>query len=420
VPSTDVLIVGAGAAGLTAARLLTRAGRHVTILEARNRIGGRIHTLQDPLSPVPVELGAEFVHGKPPEIWTWIESGRLPAFELTGPHLYVRNGVVESWDSDETDRLLAGMAAAPEQSFRDYVERSGASAEARRSAVSFVEGFNAARQERISVASLAREEEASSRIDGDRSFRLAGGYSALIEALWHDIDPDRRRIHMATPVESVQWSQGEVRIVASNGRRFQAPRAIVTVPRGVLQAGPVRFDPEPPQLRAACNALEMGAAVRIVLRFRSPLWEDREPLRDAAFLHSDEPWMPTWWTALPARAPVIIGWSGGPRAEPAPADPAAWLPGALASLARILAMDADILADELETWHAHNWSTDPFACGAYSYAKVGGLPAQEHFGDPIEDTLYFAGEAANAEGHCGTVHGAISTATRAARHILDK
>jgi monoamine oxidase len=209
-----------------------------------------------------------------------------------------------------------------------------------------------------------------------------------------------------------------VRITA--GRlRFEAARAIVTLPLGVLQAGSVRFDPEPETLRAARESLAMGRAMRLALRFRRAVWEDSDELRDAGFLHSEEAWMPTWWTALPVRAPVITAWAGGPKAEDAPEDPAEWVPRALATLGRLLGRNPDDLGEELESWHAHNWSADPFARGAYAYVRVGGVPAQERFGDPIENTLWFAGEAVNAEGHVGTVHGAIASGERAARMIVE-
>ncbi len=413
----DVLIVGAGAAGLTAASLLTQAGLHVTILEARNRIGGRIHTLHDPVIPVPVELGAEFVHGKPPAIWNLVESGRLAAIEASSSHLFVQNGAARENDWEAAGQLLAGMEHAPEQSFSEYLQHSAAPPETRRAAAAYIEGFDAARQERISVRSLAIAEKAAGAIDGDRSFRLAGGYASLIGLLWNRLDPQRYSINLGTAVESIEWKPGSVRI-AARGRRFEAARAIVTAPLGVLQAGAIRFDPEPPSLREACEALEMGRAARIVLRFRRPLWEDREPLRDAGFLHSEERWMPTWWTTLPVHSPVLTGWSGGPRAEAAPDDPADWIGGALATLSRLTGIGAEPLVDALETWHAHNWTADPFARGAYSYVRVGGVPAQERFGDPIGNTLYFAGEAVNAAGHCGTVHGAMASGEQAARRIV--
>jgi len=417
VPATDVAIVGAGAAGMSAALALTRAGLHVAILEARNRIGGRIHTNYDPLCAIPIELGAEFVHGQPPEIWKYVESGRLAAVEAAPSHFYIQNGAIQENDWSETDRLLSGMAESPEQSFRDYMEQSGASAGARRAAAGYVEGFNAARQEQISVQSLARAEKAAEAIGGDRTFRLIGGYARLVETLWHEIDPARCTLHLGITVDSIEWKPGAVRIRAG-GRSFEAHRAIVTVPLGVLQAGAIRFDPEPLALRDACKFLVMGRAARIVLRFQRPVWDYPEEFRDAGFLHSDEPWMPTWWTALPDRAPVITGWSAGPRGEAAPADPADWVDGALATLGRLLGLTSDSLASELESWHAHNWSYDPFARGAYSYVRVGGLQAQEAFGEPIEKTLYFAGEATNSEVHCGTVHGAMATGERAARLIV--
>jgi monoamine oxidase len=414
VDDPEVLIVGAGVAGLSAARALTRSGRSVTILESRSRIGGRIYTVHDPLYPVPVDLGAEFVHGKHPQIWSSIESGRLSAFELTADHVFADHGRVQESGWAEMHRILDGLTAAPEQSFQQYVESADASPDAKRSAVAFVEGFNAARQERISVRSLAESEAACDRIDGSRNFRILGGYGGLVDRLWSEIDPDRCDISLGVRVETVEWQPGEVRITAG-GRRFTAPRAIVTVPLGVLQSGAIRFDPEPPTLRDACAALETGSAVRIVMRFRRAFWEENPGLRDAGFLQVEHPFMGIWWTALPVRAPVLTGWCGGPRAEAAPSNPADWVSPALDSLASLTGVPVSTLSADLQAWRAHNWSTDPDSRGAYSYVGVGGLDALRRFGDPIEDTLYFAGEAVDSDGHIGTVHGAMASGERAAR-----
>jgi monoamine oxidase len=128
--------------------------------------------------------------------------------------------------------------------------------------------------------------------------------------------------------------------------------------------------------------------------------------------------MSVWWTGLPVQVPVITGWCGGPCAEAAPPNPADWIPRTLESLAALTGIRAAALAADLETWHAHNWSSDPYSCGAYSYVGVGGLPAYERFGDPIDDTLYFAGEAVATGGHIGTVHGALASGERAANRIV--
>ncbi|HEY1342595.1 MAG TPA: NAD(P)/FAD-dependent oxidoreductase [Bryobacteraceae bacterium] len=424
----EVIIIGAGAAGLAAARLLTRAGLPVALIEARQRIGGRIHTLHDPFSPVPVELGAEFIHGRPPEIWGAIQGGRLPVLEFSAEQWFIRSGKPERTDEfGAVERAMAPMRDAPEQSFEQFIEHSGASTELKQWACRYVEGFHAARPELVSVRSLALIDEAQQRIGGDGAYRLQRGYWSLAEWLFAGADSECLRTYFGTEVETVRWRRGHVAVAGRSFGRpmsLHAPRAIVTVPLGVLQApegerGAIRFDPDPEPLRTARESIATGHAARITLRFRRPVWEDREELRHAGFLFSDEEWMPTWWTSLPVRAPVVTGWTGGPRAEARAAeDPCAWLAGALRTLARLLRMDETSLTAELEAWHTHNWSADPFARGAYSYVRAGGLEAQKRFGDPVEDTLYFAGEAVNAEGQVGTVHGAIAAGERAARFIV--
>ena len=226
------------------------------------------------------------------------------------------------------------------------------------------------------------------------------------------------RLRFGAVVERVAWRRGRVETASSAGN-FEAPRAVVTLPLGVLQARSVALDPEPAALREAIAGLEMGQAIRMVLRFRRAVWEDRAEFRNLGFLFSSERWMPTWWTTLPVRTPVITGWVAGPHAEErVEDDPGLWLADGLRTLARLLGTSAEELSGELEAWHTHNWHADPFARGAYSYPRAGGLEAQRRFGEPVEDTLYFAGEATNADGHEGTVHGALATGMRAARQIL--
>jgi hypothetical protein len=373
-----------------------------------------------------VELGAEFVHGIPAEIWSAIRSG-LPALEAPNRHTSGNLADREQQAWEQVERLMAGMAGAPEQSFRDYIEASDAAAEIRARATGYVEGFNAARAELISIRSLAQQDAAAGQIQGDRVFRLQRGYGVLVDWLWAGNDPALVRLHLGAVVDSVKWRARHVQISArvfGRSMEFHAPRAIVTAPLGVLQApadagGAIRFDPDPPSLAAARSAVVMGHAVRITLRFREPIWERRGVLEGGGFLHTSADWMPTWWTAFPVRAPVITGWMAGPAADCALIEePAEWLDRSLRALARALRTDETALAGELEAWRAHNWSADPFSRGAYSYVRTGGMDAQRKWSEPIEDTLYFAGEAVNGEGHTGTVHGAMATGESAAERIL--
>ncbi len=376
-----------------------------------------MHTLHEPGFSTPIELGAEFVHGKPPQICKPVQTGDLRAIETAGDDWMLRNGRYERPGAmfDATEPVMRDLRDAPEQSFAQFVESKQPDAEARRWAKRFVEGFHAARTEEIGVKGLAAANRAEDAIQGDRTFRLQGGYHSLIDWLQNGWNPE---IRYGVVANTVKWRRGLVEVHTDAGE-FQASRLISTVPISILARRELRFEPEPETLRAAVDAIAMGHAARISLRFRRAVWEDHPELRGLGFLFSDEPVMPTWWTAAPARDPLITGWTGGPAAEAMPADAEAWIDPAVATLGRILDRDAAALKSDLVSWHAHNWTADPFSRGAYTYVRVGGLEAQRRFHLPVEDTIYFAGEAADPDGYWSTVHGAMASGERAARLILD-
>ncbi|HKP73559.1 MAG TPA: NAD(P)/FAD-dependent oxidoreductase [Pyrinomonadaceae bacterium] len=443
--ATDVLIVGAGAAGLAAARELGAANLSVRVLEARERIGGRIYTVRDEASPVAVELGAEFIHGRPRETWEIVRRAGLTVSDVLDKHLSVRRGaLVETGDISEelNERMRAAVRAGErDRSFRDFLAEHFQGErwrEAREEATAFVEGFHASRAERIGVHGLVKTNEASARIHEENSFRVPGGYDLVVNRLRDELDPERVEINLETVVKELRWRRGAVEAWAETAggdaiEPFRAARAVVTLPLGVLQAsegerGAVNFDPELTDKRDAVRRLEMGQAVRVVLRFREPFWQSielmgegarRESLREWGFIHTDNEWLPSWWTQLPVRAPVLVGWAGGATAEKLARHGAEFtVERAKDDLARLLGVARARIDEELEATYAHDWHADPFARGAYSYVPVGGLEAQQTLAEPVEETLFFAGEATNLEGHLGTVHGALSTGVRAAREVI--
>ena len=427
----EVLIIGAGAAGLAAAHDLAAAGVKTLIVEARDRIGGRIWTVRAGESAAPVELGAEFVHGKPSNLLGIAAAAQLAVLPMSGRHEYRRGGrpVNGAELLGEVEPIFERLAdpAVPDQPFSEFLNHIEAAPDVRRLALNYVEGFNAARADRISTRSLAFESQAQDAIGGDQAFRFEAGYDRLPQWLWSHCESGAE-LALNTVVESISWRRGEVNVECRHSSRgsvsFSADRAVITLPLGVLQLagsdrGAIRFHPRPAVLDQALDRLEMGDAARVTFLFRESFWQNFQELSDAGFIHSDNDVFPTWWTTLSGAARGLTAWAGGPKAEKvsdlADDEIAA---GAIDSLASILGTPREAITRCVENWYLHNWSQDPFARGAYSYARVGGLEAREQLAQPVEATLYLAGEATDTEGHSATVHGALASGQRAARQIL--
>jgi monoamine oxidase len=426
----EIVIVGAGVAGLAAMHTLVRAGRSVLCLEARSRIGGRICTHHDPLLPIPVELGAEFIHGRAREIWDLIEAANLAAYDILGRAVRIEDGQVlergNIWE--KIDRVMEDMRrsaeSGPDKSFQEFIENTPYPEEVKRLASAYVEGFNAARKEVIGIASLAHEARASDEIDGDHAFRIFNGYDAIPWYLLHSIPDWPARLRLNTIVERIEWERGSVKLSARspNAKALETIHsrlAILTVPLGVLQCGAIRFEPEPADALAAASQLAFGQVVRVTLRFRDTFWRDQDALAGAGFLLSHHPCFPTWWTTLPVYTRLITGWSAGPCSDALLGQPRQKVMAqAIRALAQLLGLSRERLETSLEQAYFHDWHQDPFARGAYSYAPPGALPARAVLAQPVKDTLFFAGEAAETDGHSATVHGAIRSGIRTAQLAL--
>ena len=439
----DVLVLGAGAAGLAAARDLSRAGLRVTVIEARPRVGGRILTVHDSRAPIPLELGAEFIHGATAETLPLAQAAGLAVLELPNSHELVTAGrfqpMRDFWELvDRMNHDLARRVTSRGKDFpvSEYLESASVPASRRGILRDFLQGFYASHPERLSAQSLAVEVEGGEERDevAGKQFRIANGGDALMKWLRDGLDPERTEVRLSTVAEWVRWKRGAVSVACRGGDRaplppFNGRAALITLPLAVLKAGTVRFDPALPGKRRALAGLETGQVFKIVLRFRQAFWEEAEFLKERreksgssasglSILHGHGAEVPTWWTSLPVRSPVLTGYVGGVVAEHLLAeDPPSRLERSLVALSDILAVPRRELEEQLDAWASHDWRADPFARGAYSYIGVGGNGAPRALARPVEGTLFFAGEATNGP-EIGTVAGALSSGRRAARALL--
>jgi len=429
----DVIVIGAGAAGLAAASLLSAHGLSVLVLEARDRVGGRILTEHAPRVPVPLELGAELIHGRPRSTFEWLARANVAAIDVPSVRFSGRAGRLRA-----ANATLAAMKRAlarvgiPEAdcSFDAFLAgpaRGKLGARAAALARALVEGFDAADPSNASALDTLVEWNGKSSADAP-TFRPAGGYEVLLDALTASLDRSRVELRLGAEVRRVEWRRGRVRVEGRRlGEAFSAvaPRAVVTLPVGILagaadESATVRFEPALDAKRRALAALSSGAVLKVLLHFRSPFWEtlDGGRYEDAVFFYDAAAEFRTFWTTLPARSTLLVAWCGGPRARALSGLPKERIAErAVASLAHVFGEDA-VASAPLEGVWLHDWQSDPYSLGAYSYVKVGGRGARAELAAPLEGTLYFAGEATDDDGDAATVAGALSSGERAAREII--
>ena len=402
-PVCDVVVIGAGAAGLAAADALSRAGCPVLVLEARERIGGRVWTRRMPGLSVPVELGGEFVHGEAAATRALLKRSGMKTVACGRDQRYAGGGRLRPVDSFRQAQLAMQDTSALQErelSVSEFLRRRRLPPLTRTFARLMVQGFDAADPRRASARAIA-EEWGGGQMDGTQP-RLREGYGPLLEWLAAQIIRRGGRLKMQSAVREVRWKRGRVE-VSGDGFGYTARCAVVTVPLGVLQSGTIRFIPSIKKQKAL-RRLASGPVIKAALRFPSAFWEKRH--RGVAFFHAPHAAFPTFWTPLPARVPLLIAWSGGPKAT----QPSwAAIRASLKSLfGRIEEPDEIIIQD---------WAKDPFARGAYSYVLVNGEGAREALAAPLAGTLFFAGEATSVD-DSGTVAGALASGPRAARELL--
>jgi len=411
----DILVIGAGAGGLMAAKELSAKGKKVIILEAREYAGGRINTLvQKPFSQ-PVEAGAEFIHGNLSVTLQLLRENNIPYTKMEGSMLRKKNG---KWQhaADEIagwDEMIKKMNSLTEDmtltNFLSTFFNAEKYTTLRQSALQFAQGFDVADENKASVLALRDEWEH----EEEEQYRIPAGYMQLIDALTVTCLKQHCEIHFSEVVNKVVWKKNKAEVITTNNEHFSAEKVILTVPISMLQnEQAIAFIPSIPDKINAAKQIGFGGVIKVLIQFEEAFWKDAQ--QDALFFFSEEK-IPAWWTQYPAKNNLLTGWLGGPKAlAMQDHSPEQILDIALQSLDALF----NKKLPPITAWHIANWLKEPYTSGAYSYDTLQSKKAKTILKEPVENTIYFAGEAIYTGNAPGTVEAALVSGKEVAEQVL--
>lgn len=425
----DVIIIGAGAAGLMAAKILSAKGTNVLMLEARDRLGGRIHTIKDSFSSN-CEAGAEFIHGNLKLTKRLLKEAALRQTKIKGEIYRMKNGYIKEED-DFPDgwgilmkRLKNLKTDITISKFLDEYMPEKKYAGIKDSFKKYVQGYDAADIEDASAFSVREEMEN----EEDDQFRVENGYTGLIDFLAEESKKNGCIIKTSAVVKKIKWQKNNVEVI-TNTKTYKAKKVIITVPIGVLQAkenveGAISFYPEIKEQQRAINNIGYGGVIKILLEFDEAFWFDKQFLKtnktnEPFFIFADT-FIPSWWTQFPDKKPLLVGWLAGPDANThSNLNEDELFEKAISSLAAIFRIAPGDLDKKLRAYKIFNWVKDPYCRGAYSYSTIATKTAVKVLKKPLQNTLYFAGEALAKSG-TGTVDAALQSGEEVAKKILSE
>jgi monoamine oxidase len=414
---TDVLVLGAGVAGVTAARALAAAGLSVVVVEGRQRVGGRVHSVRD-FCERPVEAGAEFIHGGSAATWPEVRDAKLSVRACHQRHMMFNAGGATRWlpwvllhpGVWPTFTIFRALSRArpPDQSAREFLERRGYRGRARLFAEMVLTGHLPGCVDEIGVLGLL--DDGIHTLERGTNYRIEEGYDRLPQHLAEGLD-----VRLGFEIATVRWDAGGVAVVARDGRELAARSAISTLPVGVLASQRVRFSPVLPEAkRAALDRVEMGPVVKVLLRFQERFW-------------------PRWANAVGcATGPVTLYWPVFHGEREAPPVLVAYATG---DRARLLGRVGEAEAVEIALSDLRrlfpgadpkralsgarriDWSADPFACGGYTFLRPDAHGARQRLAAADTGALFWAGSATQWDPIADTVEAAYASGLRAAGEV---
>jgi monoamine oxidase len=398
----DVAVVGAGAAGMASARQLARDGLSVVVLEARDRVGGRMLSAFPAGPQWPVELGAQVVHGDRAVCWQFLDAqadhrgygDQAPLSVRLGGNLYpgftlVRSAGCLLWSTDQ--RICqASPGDVPVSAVLPGIRaRFGVDDE-------WVRQTWGADPDQLSARGIC--EVLAAADSGTGEFVLQAGFGAMATEMADGLD-----IRLECPVDEISWSRGRVSL-RSGAEVLTAAACVVTLPPPLVASGKLVITPLPAPKFVAARALRLGDGLSIAMTLS-------EPAPEAALIFDADGGLGFWKSAK--HSPVVLGVAkdrAASRLRERLTSPASLrdVCAELVPWTRTAKVDGVTIAD---------WGRDPWSAGAFSYPAVGQLNAAGSWAEPLEQTLFFAGEATCGSRHPASVHGAIESGQRAAREV---
>lgn len=421
----DAIIVGAGAAGLMAAYTLSKAGKKVIILEARNRTGGRIHTFKNESFFSHAELGAEFIHGNLSVTTQLLKEGGIKYNASDAEMWQYRDGKLSksTWDMDGWDELMKKLGELEQDtSIGDFLIEHFSEekcAPLREFVSRFVSGYDTADPFKASAFALRAEWRGE---DDDAQYRIEGGYGRLICFLEKESKAAGVQLNLSSIVKTIEWSDKGGKVTVKDDDIYMADKIIVALPLGILKAdraatAAITFDPPIADHGRAVGQMGFGSIVKLLLEFKNRFWENEDKKHLGFVLSGEE--IPTWWTQYPVRSNVLTGWLGGlPAERKKRLRDKELLSMGIRSLANIFGKDPEDLKNDLITSKIVNWTVDPFTLGSYAYDTVESHAAREVLSKPVGNVIYFAGEYLYEGPAMGTVEAALSSGMETAKKLL--
>jgi monoamine oxidase len=386
-------------------------------------LGGRIYTYAGNGFSEPVELGAEFIHGKLPLTLNLLKEAGTKYRPIKGKMFHLEHGkfikqqdISEHWnellnrmkeleeDMPLSDFLQIFFSDDKYESLRDSVKR-------------FAEGFDVADVSKVSTCALYKEWSN----ENDEQYRIEGGYQQIISFLEYECKKNGCIIYNNCCVKKINWLKDEVNILTMCSRYFKSSKLVITVPLSVLQVDKndvsyIEFTPAIDTYLQAAKNIGFGTVIKIILEFNEAFWQEEK--KNAGFIFTHEK-ISTWWAQLPGKNGMLTGWMGGLKAlEFKDAADEDILEAALKSLASAFAKPANVLKSKLSAYKIINWTNVQNIYGAYSYETPQSADAKKLLTQPVEQTIFFAGEALYAGIIDGTVEAALVSGKEAAQKIL--